>query len=190
MRAVGIVIVLGAAMGAPGYAQTLPDRGFKAVDQTVGDTDPRARDLRKVEPGIGRSGGQASYVYRKKGSDKLFYVDQGFVAEYDRSQYSWIYFKREKRWKLYQFIPPNTVFHLDFPRPPVAAEEDTNEIRQRLKSPVPPPHRSEGTIDPTADEEVRWRRYRSMCQAQRRTVLETLDPGVPNPSSNANAPTD
>ena len=171
-----------AATAGPAAGQTVRDRGYEAVEQRVGDLDPLAINLRRVESGLREQGGQSSYVLRRPGEKKkMYYVAPGVVAEYDRSDYMWFRYKQREPWRLVQLIPPNTVFHLRLP--PIEPEPlPPNAMRSRQLVDASPDlaRRAIEPRDPQAD--YRWARYRAFQRTQRRALLEAiggLDVGEP-----------
>ncbi len=103
------VAPVGWSVGAAG--QALESRGYRPVDQRVEDIDPLQVSLRHQVSGLDETGERVS-VFRPadQTGGRLYYVQRGVVAEYDRSQYG-----ITGRGELLQMIPPNTVFHLSLP---------------------------------------------------------------------------
>jgi len=159
-------------------AQTVRARGYEPVEQTVADTDPLAVNMRRVEAGLQQQGGQSSSVFRRAGADndKLYYVAPGIVAEYDRSSYMWFRVTK-KRWKLYQLIPPNTVFHLGLP-PPEPQPLPPNALRTHRMVDARPTSapRADSDLEPLA---AQWARYRAFHRTQHRALLDAIDAPQP-----------
>jgi hypothetical protein len=179
--AVVILALVGGAGVSTAAAQTLVDRGYRAVEQTSEDMGPLSRSFRRVEPGLHQSGGQASTVYRRAGApNKLYYIAPGITAEYDRSSYAWFEIQKDD-WRLFQLIPPNTVFHLgpppadaEAPLPAPNAIRDASVVDARVQgavsepAPAPAPNR---TAIAAAD---RWASFDRFRQAQLKVVASAL----------------
>jgi hypothetical protein len=183
IRAVAMVLAIVAAAHGRVGAQTLTDRGYQPVDQITEDIDPLSRSLRRLDPGLAEQGGPASRVYRRAGHPhKLYYVEQGFTAEYDRSSYSWFRVTK-KEWKLFQLIPPNTVFHLGLPRAqPQDPPARPNLLRESARvAGEASSSRETGGAAPGAggllQRPYEWQRYTSHAAAHRSAVLEALEVG-------------
>ena len=104
---VGVLIGL---LAAPVFAETMEERGFRAVDPAIADMGPHARSLRHIETGIGTTG-QFRTVYRRvlpdgDQSDKLYHVEPGLIAEFDRVGYV-----RTRNGQVLQAISENTLFY-------------------------------------------------------------------------------
>lgn len=171
-----------AQAGVP-EAQAIRDRGYEPVEGLFEDLDPSARSLRQLEPGLHQQGGQqGTYVYRQRGNDdsRLYYVTPGVVAEFDRSQYIQVEYRR--RQYIFQQIPANTVFHLTLPRTQAEAQTQRRvDSPYRLELRVDGrAQRPEGREQDEADERpspppVDWAAYTRHRQAQQAGVLRALD---------------
>jgi hypothetical protein len=109
---ISLIAVIGpAGFGVPVFGQALEQRGYEPVDQLIEDIDPLQVSLRQQVSGLDETGERVS-VFRptEQRGGRLYYVQRGVVAEYDRSQYG-----ITGRGNLLQMIPPNTVFHLSLP---------------------------------------------------------------------------
>ena len=172
---------------AEARAQTLVQQGYRPVEQIVEDIDLLSTSYRRVEPGLGAQGGADTRVYRHiNRPGKLYYIAPGITAEYDRSSYSWFRIDK-KEWKLFQLIPPNTVFHVG---PPPAAEPplDTrppNMLREQSRIigyAGPDVVQTSGwrrIEDPNdSHRQALWRRYGLLREAHRRAVLEAIGGGA------------
>ena len=120
--------------GADVSAQTVEQRGYRPVDQTVDDVNPGQVSLREREGGL-KTTGERNNVFRRaspdtagptveRKSDRLYYISPGVIAEFDRSEYA-----HHRRAGILQFIPPGAVFHLGMP----------NEAEAEQASTLPPP---------------------------------------------------
>lgn len=121
------------AVAATSHAQTMEQQGYRPVDQTIEDIDPLGVSLRKVDPGLLTIGertnvyrrivpGQTSYDQQQTG--RLYFISYGVIAEYDQSQYIYLYDRKGRPAGIAQSIPPNTVFHLGLPKNDVTKSAD------------------------------------------------------------------
>lgn len=192
MRYLGLAAAIGAAATLPAGAQSLPQKGYEAVEQRVGDVDPLHLSMRKVESGLYEYG-QGSSVFRGPDAKRLYYITQGFSLSYDRSQY---FEFEDKRGNPYvgQEVPPNTVFHLGLPQQPQAAAPrapspyavdahiDGRATGRRqvfaAESPVgyDQPHAARRPMD-------QWDQYVASRQAQCDAVIAAIDRVMNQPSS-------
>lgn len=166
-------------------AQTLHERGYRPVDQTIEDVDPLQRSHRVIESGLRTTGGQ-SRLYQQivpgqdpatqQRSDRLYYISQGFTASFDRTDYG----VQVRTGRSFAAIPPNTVFHL---APPPAVGEPPHQpdspyrIDGRADQPIqrtfaPSIHLPRGAPD-------NWDTYAATAAAQRRIVIEQLRAPAP-----------
>jgi len=177
-----------AVVARPAAAQTPQERGYVPVDPRVADLDPLQKSLRVVDDGSGDVPNQRTQVYRAPGradgspaaatGDKLFVVQQGVIAEYDRSRYLDFYVKRIGIVTV-QDVPANTVFHIGLPKLPsdqdhatptspqfVDARIDGRDLRRSLRD-LP------GAAAP--DPAVAWNAYRRALHANRFAVIRAID---------------
>lgn len=185
VRMIQSAVLIGAMLLPAGFAaaQNAPGSGFRPVDPTVGDVDPLGISQRQLNNGFGAIG-QDSYTYRRTDDpSKLYYMQPGITAQFDRSQYG-TYFDSQGNAMTLQQIPPNTVFFLGRPPGPPASPP-----------PPPSPWMINGEVDGRVaavsmmgsdGEELRpgrlsldWQRYRVFREAGRRDVLGALDRFVP-----------
>ncbi len=185
----------------PAIGQNPVDEGFKPIEQIVGDIDPLSRSLRKLSPGLG-SVGQDTNVYQK--NDKFYYIHNGIVAEFDRSDYIRVQSRNSDR--IFQLIPPNTVFHFGLPGHPLFHKPGYSTLspyllNQRVSGLAPvdemaqpqtpisttgrvPTDREKALMasgDPPPVEQTvqaAWQEYSSTRLAQRRAVLSAIDRAV------------
>ncbi len=161
------------------HAQTVTERGLRPVDTAVEDRDPLQRSLRVIEPGLSTTGERTAVHQRiMPGGDdhlhqrhvRLYYLGQGFTAEYDRSQYA-----ANRRGDLFATIPSNTVFHIAPPREPFATAGD-EYLPGRVDGRIGPD--DTGTA-PTGDadrvRDTHWERYNTSVMLQRAVVVEVLN---------------
>ena len=142
-----------AMLAESSQAQTVEQQGYRPVDQTIEDIDPLGVSLRKVDPGLLTIGertnvyrrivpGQSPYEQQQDG--RLYFISYGVVAEYDQSQYIYLFDRKGRPAGIAQAIPPNTVFHLGLPKvetPPTAE--------------VPlAPGQIDGRVQPVPDEQA------------------------------------
>lgn len=166
-------------------AQTVTEQGFRPVDPRVADLDPLGRSLRVIEPGLATTGERSAIHqrimpggnhYEQPRTQRLYFIAQGFMAEYDRSQYV-----GTRRGDVFATIPPNTVFHITPPREPTAPELE-----------APGADQVDGRINGRATEVVvtgnqsltrdtRWERYNSAVLMQRAVVVRRLNQPTPAP---------
>lgn len=186
---------------APARGQNPVDEGFKPVEQIVGDTDPLRISQRKLYPGLGTAG-QDTDVYQKNG--KFYYIHNGIVAEFDRSDY--IRYQSRKEDRIFQLIPPNTVFHFALPGHPLFQKPAYTTLsplllNQRISGMAPidemaqpqEPVSTTGRVvtgrekalmasgdPPPAEQTVQaaWQDYSNTRLAQRRAVLNAIDRAV------------
>lgn len=107
--------------GPVSLAQTLQQQGFKPVDPLIDDVDPLATSLRQhsIELQVDGGGRQRLFrrtipgdpITRRPAQEKLYLIDRGVTAEFDRSDYV-----QSRKGRIYTLIPPNTVFHLGVPQ--------------------------------------------------------------------------
>jgi hypothetical protein len=114
------------ALAAAATAQTMPQRGYEPVDQTVEDIDPLGVSLRQREAGLNVTGEQGN-VFRRidprgPADNRLLLVNQGVFAEFDRSNYAALIDRRNERVRIFQLIPANTVFHIGMPKAPTTGQ--------------------------------------------------------------------
>lgn len=132
------------------------------------------RSLRRVEQGLNRNRGQESMVYRRAGADgqrKFYFIRDGVIAEYDRSEYLRVENKQSKRIETLTVIPANTVFHIGLPaQTPIQPLDPRPD--PRLGSPLTDLRSGDtGRIEP-ADEGMQYVAYRRM---QTRLVVLAID---------------
>ncbi len=181
----GAAVVLCLVANAVG--QTLEERGYRPVDQTVSDTEPLRTSLRHQDAGL-QNIGERNNVYRRimpaaspnQADARLYLITHGVVASFDRSEY----FQLESGAVL-QTIPPNTVFHIGLPesdeekREQVADDRRINErvsalIDSGMSESVDRTYRPAAAppIEPQAAPGPRS--YGSYVAGQRMRVLEAL----------------
>lgn len=172
------------------FSQTLQQRGYRPVEQLHEDVDPLARSLQRQEPGLSTTGEHHNVFKPLRGDRRLYYIGQGVVAQFDRSDY---YFS-EKRGIL-QVIPPNTVFHIGLPPQELpSAGESAPPSEQMVQGRV---DGRVGTSAPTLNPQGRrflmspnrnpqqqpqdpplefssWQRFRAVSFTQRRIVTNAL----------------
>jgi hypothetical protein len=115
-----VLLLLVSSRGVMG--QTIEQRGYVPVDQTVDDVDPLARSLRLFDAGLDVTG-QHNNVFRSPSDPegRLIYVQRGTIAEFDRSVYAYT-----RKGEVLQFTPPGIVYHLSVP--------DPNELKKASKA--------------------------------------------------------
>jgi len=173
----GLLISTGAAV-----AQSVEEMGYRPVDQTVEDIDPLGVSLRKVDPGL-LTVGERTNVYRRivpgqtpyeqPQSDRLYFVSYGVVAEYDQSQYIYMFDRKGRPAGIAQKIPPNTVFHLGLP------EQDVTPTTEPPLNPGQVSGRVNGEVEaapPAGDDSVSYDR---LVQMQRAVVVGALQRAAP-----------
>lgn len=152
---IACLVCSGWVYGPLAWGQTLEERGFEPVDQTVDDVDPLATTMRRVEPGFRHDLGQEANVFQHH-SDELGAADDstyyliipGVVATFDRSEYA-----ITRKGKTLQLTPPNLVYRLDLSqlpdntRQPLGGEEIASEDDLRLD------YRISTVFGPTEDDE-------------------------------------
>jgi hypothetical protein len=99
-----------------GHAQTIEQQGYQPVDQLRDDVDPLSRSLRQRDVGLSITGDRQN-VYRSAGDagKRLYYISQGVLAEFDRSDYA-----LTREGGIVQLAPPNLVYHIGRPQRPTA----------------------------------------------------------------------
>lgn len=183
---VSVGLIAGLACDARG--QTVEQQGLVPVDQTIEDTDPLGVSLRQREGGLNIVGEQGTVFRRldsrpgdprvsQQRSDKLYYISNGVVAEFDRSDYLKVTDTERGRSRVFQLIPPNTVFYIGKPPAPEAQAEP---------QPAYLPHQIDGRFTPRGPvriEDLPTRRARSSAEReqhgeiamhQRAVVLQAL----------------
>ncbi len=177
--------------GTSARAQTLQERGYTPVEQTHEDVDLLARSLQQQEPGLAATGEHHNVFKPLTGDRRLYYIGQGVIAQFDRSEY---YLHRKAG--VLQGIPPNTVFHIGLPKqtppsdqvlPTAPDNRVARRIDARVQAKVNPVHprtraladfgRSPQTQTPphVPVEYSPWHRFRSLRYAQLRVVTAALD---------------
>jgi hypothetical protein len=176
-------LVISIAFAAGGFvfaglsqAQTMEQQGYRPVDQTIEDIDPLGVSLRKVEPGL-LTIGERTNVYRRivpgqtpydqQQTGRLYFISYGVIAEYDQSQYIYLYDRKGRPAGIAQSIPPNTVFHLGLPK---------NGVMKSADLPLAPGQvngRITGLLDsePVPNERVS---YDQLVRRQREVVVGAL----------------
>jgi len=173
-----IVATMLAAMALPAGAQTIEQRGYRPVDQTIEDVDPLAVSLRRIEPGLLTVGGGTD-VFRRivpgepsaddSGDGRLYYVNYGVVAEFDQSQYIRLFDRRGRPAGTAQAIPPNTVFHIGLPdNPAVTQAGDSSPAPGQVSG------RVDGRFEPVDPPTAVSASYEQLVHAQRAAVIGAL----------------
>jgi len=121
--------------GRAALAQTVQQQGLRPVDQMVEDIDPTQISLRRENAGLATLG-ERQNVFRRivpdagpysPGSQRLYFISYGIIAEFDRSEYGMLMKKGQPTGAILQVIPPNTVFHVGLP-PPIKPPLDPDVI--------------------------------------------------------------
>lgn len=163
---------------ASSHAQTLTEQGFRPVDTRVEDQDPLGRSFRVIEPGLATTGERTSVYqrilpggrgYERPRTQRLFFIAQGFMAEYDRSQYV-----ANQRGDIFAAIPADTIFHIAPPREPFTAEPEelgVDQVDGRIDG-----HTTDTrpTGNHSAVRDTQWERYNTAVLTQRAVVVQHL----------------
>jgi hypothetical protein len=109
--------------------------------------------------------GQTPYDQQQTG--RLYFISYGVIAEYDQSQYIYLYDRKGRPAGIAQSIPPNTVFHLGLPK---------NGVMKSADLPLAPGQvngRITGLLDsePVPNERVS---YDQLVRRQREVVVGAL----------------
>ncbi len=179
LRTFALITCCLALVPAAASAQTPYQQGFEPVDRLREDIDPLQRSLRRVEQGLGQVG-QESNVYRRPDSQRLYYIEPGVVAEFDRSEYFWFRTRRQGD-VLVQAIPPGTVFHIGTPpakTEPVPPPDHPLMVDARVHERLGGPARAQTPRDAA---HTTWLDYRAVRATQHQTVLSSLDRALRQP---------
>lgn len=173
-----ILVLLFAAAAS---AQTMTEQGYRPVDQVVEDVDPLGVSLRKIDPGL-QSIGEQNTVYRRivpgetpydrEQTNRLYYVSYGVVAEYDRSEYIYLFDRKGRPAGMAQRIPPNTVFHIGLPDSlpaPAVATAQSGQLSGRVDGAAWAPMHGTPAREATPDDA-----YRQVVRTQRSVVVGAL----------------
>jgi hypothetical protein len=162
--------------------QTLAERGYEPVDQVVDDVDPLAVSLRSREPGLDATGQHHNVFRRIEGDgadrDRLYFIHEGIVAEFDRSEYRAIIDEGSNRRLIYQLIPPNTVFHIGLPPADALRSGQWGDelLLGQVDGRVAPPEiqTAPSPVPPPVHRPATGSRYRELVLTQRSTVVAAL----------------
>lgn|GEM_PF-4314953 len=190
------LLVTAAWWGRPALAQTVEQQGLRPVDQMVEDIDPTQVSLRRENAGLATIG-ERQNVFRRivpdagpysPGSQRLYFISYGIVAEFDRSQYGLLRKNDKPTGAILQIIPPNTVFHVGLPAPiKPALDPDAivpGMVRGRVDARVHSPPQAGGPVTgrwimPSQSREIDreqadTQRYQEMLVAQRGLVVAAI----------------
>ena len=116
-----LTLTVSAACTLSAAAQTLEQQGFKPIDPLIDDVDPLSISLRQHSLELKNDGGGKQRYFRRtipgdpltgrQSKSKIYLIDRGVVAEFDRSDYA-----LGDKGRVFSLIPPNTVFHLGIPK--------------------------------------------------------------------------
>lgn len=190
------LLVTAAWCGRSALAQTVQQQGLRPVEQMVEDIDPTQISLRRENAGLATLG-ERQNVFRRivpdagpysPGSQRLYFISYGIVAEFDRSEYGMLMKQGKPTGAILQVIPPNTVFHVGLP-PPIKPSLDPDAIvpgmvQGRIDARVHSPPQVGGPVTgrwiaPSQSREIDReqadaQRYQEMLVAQRGLVVAAL----------------